>query len=279
MLNKIINLKFWNFTSYSWRKSFSIASYIIALLSSVLSIIGVSFQDIRGLDFWIWIIILIFVYMIIALIMRIILSMKKEYIIKVRKNKIEIKVGDIFKEKGLILIPFNEYFDTEVDDNIISKNSLHGKFLTNCKIDTAKFKKDILESNDPKMLQRKETSRGVKFPLGRIIKYKNKYLLLAFSHFDQDNKAYITRIEYEKCLATMWKELRRTYSGEPIILPLIGSGITSFVGLPEKSNWDLLKCMICTLKFSNEQFQNDIKIIVTEDVWNDLDLVNNILEL
>ena len=77
----------------------------------------------------------------------------------------------------------------------------------------------------------------------------------------------------------MWKELRRTYSGEMIILPLIGSGITSFTDITEKSNLDLLKCMLCTLKFSNEQFQNDIKIVVTDEVWNDLDLANNIVEL
>ena len=135
-----------------------------------------------------------------------------------------------------------------------------------------------MNSKDPKNLPRKKTNRGFKFPLGRIIKYKN-YLLLSFSHFDDDNVAQITRIEYEQCLITMWKELRRTYNGETIVLPLIGSGITSFTDLTEKSNIDLLKCMICTLKFSKEQFQSDIKIVVKSEVWDDLNLVNNIIEL
>ena len=279
MNSKNKRMKWGNCIDNGWKKAFSIAAYILALISSALSIIGVSFQNIRELSFWIWIIILIFVYFLIALIIRIILSMKKEYIIKVRKNKIKIKVGDIFQEEGLRLIPFNEYFDTTVDDNKISRNTLHGKFLINCKIDIAELKNFILESKDPKSLQRKETDRGVKFPLGRIVKYLNQYLLLAFSHFDQDDVAYITRIEYEKCLATMWKELRRTYNGETIVLPLIGSEITSFTDLTEKSNIDLLKCMICTLKFSKEQFQSDIKIVVKSEVWDDLDLVNNIIEL
>jgi len=220
----------------------------------------------------------LFVYLFIATTVRFILLRKKTYNIKAKKNNIEIKVGDIFEENGLVLIPFNEYFDTTVDNVIISENSLNGKFLNNFQIDIPELKKVIIESKDPVKLPRKKTSRGYKFPLGRIVKYK-KYLLLAFSHFNEDNVAHITRQEYEQCLTIMWEELRRTYNGEPIVLPLIGSGITSFTDLPEKSNLDLLKCMICTLKFSKEQFKEDIKIIVTEEVWNDLNLVDNIIEL
>lgn len=278
MGNKKNSLNIWNLMSHSWKKSFSIATYILAFISTFLSIVGISFQNICRLKLWIWLIIVLFIYILIVITIRIILSRKNFYTIKVRKNKIDIKIGDIFKEKGLILIPFNEYFDTTVDDIVISKNSLHGKLINKCKINTNDLKKFILESKDPKALPRENTPRGDKFPLGRIIKYK-KYLLLSFSHFNDDNVANITRIEYEKCLATMWKELRRTYSGEMIILPLIGSGITSFTDITEKSNLDLLKCMLCTLKFSNEQFQNDIKIVVTDEVWNDLDLANNIVEL
>ena len=217
-------------------------------------------------------------YLLLVLFIKLILYINKNYAIKARKNNVEIKVGDIFEEKGLILIPFNEYYDVTVDDNIISSTTLHGKFLKNCKIDIDDLKQVIQNSNDPINLSRKKTSRGYKFPLGRIIKYE-KYLLLAFSHFNADNVANITRLEYEQCLVTMWQELRRTYNGNPIVLPLIGSGITSFTDLPEKSNLDLLKCMICTLKFSKLQFAEDIKIVVTEKVWNDLDLVNNIVEL
>ena len=270
--------RIWNSIGYSWKKSFSITTTLFALGATFSSIAGVTLQNIFALAWWIWLLIIIALYIILVLIIKLVLSTNKTYTIQARKNNIEIKVGDIFKEKGVILIPFNEYYDTTVDDIIISSNSLNGKFLLNCKIDVDELKKIIKESVDPKNLSRKSTDRGDKFPLGRIIKYK-QYLLLAFSHFDENNVAHISRIEYEHCLATMWKELRRTYNGEPIVLPLIGSGITSFTDLSEKSNLDLLKCMICTLKFSKEQFQEDIKIVVTEKVWNDLDLVNNIVEL
>lgn len=270
--------RFWNFIGHGWKKSFSITSYIFAVIATFGGVLDITFKDIYPLSCWMRISIIFSIYIIITFITRLILEKNKTYIINARKNIIEIKKGDIFKEKGLIVIPFNEYFDTTVDDVIISSHSLNGKFLNNYKIDVNELNDFIKKSIDPINLPRTKTSRGDKFPLGRIIKYKT-FLLLAFSHFNADNVANITRIEYEQCLITMWQELRRTYNGEPIVLPLIGSGITSFTDLSEKSNIDLLKCMICTLKFSKIQFQEDIKIVVTEKVWNDLDLVNNIIDL
>lgn len=38
-------------------------------------------------------------------------------------SNVNIKCGDLFLENGLKTIPFNEYFDTEVDDKIISNKS------------------------------------------------------------------------------------------------------------------------------------------------------------
>ena len=40
-----------------------------------------------------------------------------------------IKIGDIFKEEGMKVIPVNEYFDTEVDNVIISQTTLHGMYI------------------------------------------------------------------------------------------------------------------------------------------------------
>ena len=44
-------------------------------------------------------------------------------------STVEIKTGDIFEQSGFKVIAFNEYFDTQVDDKIISKESLNGIFI------------------------------------------------------------------------------------------------------------------------------------------------------
>ena len=48
--------------------------------------------------------------------------------IKVDRVSLEIKYGDLFKEEGLKVIGFNEYFDTIVDEKIISSKTLNGMF-------------------------------------------------------------------------------------------------------------------------------------------------------
>lgn len=49
--------------------------------------------------------------------------------INIEGTSVTVKVGDIFLQPGLKAIAFNEYFDTKVDNEIISENSLNGAFL------------------------------------------------------------------------------------------------------------------------------------------------------
>ena len=51
-----------------------------------------------------------------------------EFRIPATDSWFEIKFGDIFDEKGVIVIPVNEYFDGELGDHV-SEESLHGKFI------------------------------------------------------------------------------------------------------------------------------------------------------
>lgn len=53
MGNKKNSLNIWNLMSHSWKKSFSIATYILAFISTFLSIVGISFQNICRLKLWI----------------------------------------------------------------------------------------------------------------------------------------------------------------------------------------------------------------------------------
>ena len=43
--------------------------------------------------------------------------------------KLTVSEGDLFDKKGVICIPFNEYFDTHVGGGVISEKSLHGQFI------------------------------------------------------------------------------------------------------------------------------------------------------
>lgn len=49
--------------------------------------------------------------------------------LKINNTNITIKCGDIFKQSDIKIIAFNEFFDTQVDDNIIAANTVNGIYI------------------------------------------------------------------------------------------------------------------------------------------------------
>jgi hypothetical protein len=123
--------------------------------------------------------------------------------------------------------------------------------------------------NNTNYKRRIRNNRAI-YPLGRIITYKD-FMLLAFTHFE-NNQARLTQKDYEDCLRVMWTEICRTYANKPIFIPLLGSGITRFDGTPHKSNFDLLKCMLCTLRTSGVHINQPITILLAEEAIQDINI-------
>jgi len=67
--------------------------------------------------------------------------------IYINNSIVEVKAGDIFKEPGLKAIAFNEYFDTLVDEKIISSTTLNGKFIKQ-KITDIKSLDELIASDE-----------------------------------------------------------------------------------------------------------------------------------
>ncbi|MCR5223867.1 MAG: DUF6430 domain-containing protein [Bacilli bacterium] len=249
---------------------------IITGISTVTGILGYTIKDVFS-DISCWLSALLFLGVFILLsfiIYRVLLIINKQGLsVVINGMDICVRNGDIFNGSGLKVIPFNERFDTKVDDIIISHDSLNGQMI-DMNIDKIKDINRTIRDARKDTSNLSPTRDGDKYiyPLGRIIKY-NDYLLLSMTHFDNQNRAYINIREYESMLSNMWDEIRRVYAGKKIIMPLIGSGITTINGMKEKNNTVLLKCMLCTLKRSKFKFKNGIEIVLTQDTINNMDLV------
>ena len=247
-----------------WKDSLTIALTIFSLIGVCM---GIGAFSLESIDRWYIRLLLIFLTFCFIFIMVIILKViytKKRITLSIRGINVEIKQGDIFKANGWKLIPFNERYDTKVDDVIISHSSLNGIFIDKyVKDDKNKLVKTITkDTGNLKYI----TSSGKQIScLGRIIPYNNEYMLLAFTHMNEQNEAHISLSEYENCLRQMWKEISRTYAGRPVCLPLLGGGITRFDDKNEKSEFELLKCIICTLRTSNVHINKPITIFLTEN--------------
>ena len=188
---------------------------------------------------------------------------KNEVTLNIRGMKIIVKEGDILTSKGWKLIPFNEYFDTQVDDVIIAHSSLNGKYIDSLVVDDAEALKLAILADSASPLDKYPSSDSAKirYELGTIKVFK-EVMMLALTHFNEQNEAHTNRAEYEHTLRKMWKEIRRTHQGKSINIPLIGGGLTQFDDLTEKPNEELLKCILCTLRTSSVTFDENVQISI-----------------
>lgn len=247
------------------KKSFRLGFEIFSGFSVFIGLLGYTVRDINiNFSFLTCLLLLTGAYILTAISTYFIYKaiICRPYKTKVKGNKVTIKVGDIFEQEGWKVIPFNEHFDTTVDDKIIAHSTLNGAFLDN------HCDKEEVE-NTIRMYNARDGQKT--YPLGTIIPYR-EYMLLAFSHFDENDNAYIDITEYESCLLKMWASIRKAYAGKPVVLPLIGSGITDIYGVAEKKNTDLLECLLCSLKNSRFHSQSSITIVLTHDAMESIDM-------
>ena len=152
-------------------------------------------------------------------------------------SSLAIKFGDIFTDKGVVVIPVNEYFDGELNGHV-SENSLHGLFIKNVLGGQSEVFYNLtdiaLDSIVAEKVQRK-SGRDKRYPIGTVACIdvnETRYLLAALSKTDiQTLKASATIHELWDCLAGIWEGVRNYSNGNCVNIPLLGSGLSG-VGLP-----------------------------------------------
>lgn len=187
----------------------------------------------------------------------------KEKKLQINHNNIYIKFGDIFRESGNKVIAFNEYFDTQVDEKIISSKTLNGYVVKNHIKNIVQFDNEI--QNDSYLrpiktnVSRTNGGKTNKYELGSCFRHDD-IIAVAFTKFDKNDNARLTLNEYYCCLLNFWKDLNRVYNSENIVIPLLGSGITRIENGDKITSEEKLKILLHTLKYSTTSFSKDITI-------------------
>ena len=192
---------------------------------------------------------------------------------------VTIKFGDMFSENGNKVISCNEYFDSKVDNVLISENTLNGRVIKTYITDIADFdekiKNDsgcnaaIVGSNPTKAL-----GKLIKYKLGTCFKY-DQFIFVAFTKFNDRYQAYLNLPDYYFTLANFWEELNRVYNAEDVVIPLMGSGITR-LGNNSITKEQQLQILIDSLKYSNLSFAHNSKItiVLSENLKDQIRLFN-----
>lgn len=178
---------------------------------------------------------------------------RRELTLEMRPQlKVHIREGNLLKEKGVIVIPVNNYFDTIVDDFIVSRKSVHGKFV-NCylKEHTKQELDDAILAELRKNHKRgKMTNRKVgnkeSWRLGAhadILWNGNIYVLFALTNFDEDNHAYVESCDIPEILKDLMEHLARVATDRPIYMPLFGTGLSRLGKSHKRTLMFILDCI------------------------------------
>ncbi len=190
----------------------------------------------------------------------------KEISIKVDATDVIIKEGDLFEEDGLIAVGFNEYFDTIVDNKIISERSLNGVFIQKILHDEVEpidsFIENNIESSQKLELVSRARGKTQKFIIGTVCLYEEKYILTAFAKFNDKNEARLTMPEYLEFLINFWDQVNSIYATRSVSVPIFGGGITRIKEHKSIPDEQLLKIMLWTFKISEMRFKHPAKLTI-----------------
>lgn len=175
----------------------------------------------------------------------------------IKKRTIKVSKGSIWDvKKGIIVVPVNNFFDTQVDDYVVGKDTLHGQFVNmySQKYVTKDLDSEITNSIAADRINPKasyENRKHVKnghndaFQLGEIVRLKEgdlQYYLVVATQFDEDNHVIHEPEKYSMMLLRMIERINKWNSGVPVYLPIIGSGQT---GLPLSKQEILTEMLMC----------------------------------
>ncbi|MCY7007256.1 DUF6430 domain-containing protein [Fusobacterium simiae] len=262
--------KWYNRLSKQKKDSIIISMTVMGLISTILSIIGISLGNIEKLNILSRIVIVILAFSVMYIGVYIIIGniFKKSINIIIQQTPVSITCGNIFETPELRVIGCDTHFDTRVDDIIISKKSLHGQLVL--KYGKKDEINNAIEVEANRLGLRKNRDGFYDFPLGTIIRYNSSidnhiYLMLAMTKLNNHNEAHTNMSEFEYMLMKMWKEIDRVYASNDIAVPLLGTGISRFDdGLKGKES--LLRCMLCTLNNSGVSFNSKVKILIYDNI-------------
>lgn len=202
---------------------------------------------------------------------------KKQICLKLNHNTTaHIFVGDLFTQSGIIIIPVNEYFDTLVGENVVSEDTLHGKFINQY------FANNISELDNKMNLalsniifeidDERPIGKNKKYPLGTTIEIKKDdktFFLVVLTNFNENNRASVSKSKYQEVLAKLFDFIEQFSQGKIVNLPLIGGSNRAGLDISLQKR---LECIILTALFRNQLSLGILNIVLTEKTLKEINL-------
>jgi len=178
----------------------------------------------------------------------------------------EVKIGDIFKEDGEIIVSSNTTFDTDMSSGLIATSSLQGQFATRFfngqttdidrQIESSLSREQFIESEE-KPGKQKKYSLGT---VARVSAYGKNFYLVAMSDMNSSGTAYSSVRMLDEALEGLWSNMAQKAELGTIVMPLMGSG-RGRVPIPRKK---IIERIAQSFADASQQkaFSNKLTIVV-----------------
>ena len=165
---------------------------------------------------------------------------------------IEIRVGDVFKQEGAVVVAAPTSFDTAIDDGTIHKMSAQGQYIRRFCDSLDNLDRQIgaslkgLPYEERDLADKPYGSRRL-YPVGTVasVKFKEKRAyLVAIATLNSHRTASATRNELLDALPALWENVRTRGGMEPISVPVLGSGFSRLNSTREELVREIIKSFV-----------------------------------
>ena len=178
-----------------------------------------------------------------------------------------------------LIVPVNSCFDTKIDDSVISVKSLHGqviKFLYDNNLVSQsvldkKIKRSLREQNISSVSISNDVKQGGKsvgnykrYPIGStaFVDIGNvRYHFIALSIIENNKNAKTSDQDYLIVLNAIVDNCFRNSNGNPIYLPLIGSGLSKL----NYNHQQQLEFMVKYFMLRKTKLTSDVEIVIRKE--------------
>lgn len=183
--------------------------------------------------------------------------LKYEYLLKGSDIKLTLQVADVLNNKGAVVIPTNTTFDTLMEDEFISVNSVQGQFQKNYFEHNLHTLDDLLEKGLQDIHYETVDRVGTKkkrYPLGTISKVSFNdvhYYFVAIADINEYGKPINTSFQnIQIALECLWNQLEIRGHIENLAIPLIGTGKA---GIKDATREKVIKEIIFSFVASSQE--------------------------
>lgn len=267
-----------------WRRiKFELENYKLKIVYSILAVCTVLWTIIDIITSFLHVDILNKYYFIVFVIIGLVVGVfkelpKMESKLKIHNTNVTIKFGDIFKQPGCKIITVNNYFDSEVNGDIVCEDSIHGQFINTILGGHREIFDRAIEENLKEVyceqVEEKVAGKKLKYELGTTtyLEYGgDRYLLTALGDTNPSTlKAKIDIGTLFNSLNKMWEATDIYCNGKAVSVALIGCGRGNINIKPQ----NVLELLLISIECSSmaNKIANDVQIILSEKKFEEINL-------